>query len=202
VGPDCVAQDGFTLHAGVCVPGGPRARERHGHQCRDVGRPARAGGRLTELDDGRIANDLRRPCSDGTNWILFERLDFLARLAARVPPPRAHLLTYHGVLAPAASMRAAIVPAIVPAGPRRRRACDAAGSSGTRPHGRHPWAELMKRVFLVDVLRCPRCGGRRRILAAITEGRVVRAILDALGLPTEPPVVHPARGPPDELLWE
>jgi hypothetical protein len=28
VGPDCVAQDGFTLHAGVCVPGGPRSRER------------------------------------------------------------------------------------------------------------------------------------------------------------------------------
>jgi hypothetical protein len=60
----------------------------------------------------------------------------------------------------------------------------------------------MKRVFLVDVLRCPRCGDRRRILAAITEGRVVRAILTSLGLPTEAPVVHPARGPPDELLWE
>jgi hypothetical protein len=37
---------------------------------------------------------------------------------------------------------------------------------------------------------------------AITEGRVVRAILASLGLPTEPPVVHPARGPPDELSWE
>jgi hypothetical protein len=31
---------------------------------------------------------------------------------------------------------------------------------------------------------------------------VIRAILDALGLPTEPPAVHPARGPPDALLWE
>jgi hypothetical protein len=60
----------------------------------------------------------------------------------------------------------------------------------------------MRRVFLVDVLHCPRCGGRRKILAAITEGRVVRAILEARGLPTEPPVVHPARGPPDELIWE
>ena len=60
----------------------------------------------------------------------------------------------------------------------------------------------MKRVFLVDALRCPRCGGRRKILAAITEGRVVRAILEALGLPAEPPTVHPARGPPEEWLWE
>jgi hypothetical protein len=54
----------------------------------------------------------------------------------------------------------------------------------------------------VDVLRCPRCGGRRKVLAAITESRVVRAILDALGLPTEAPVVHLARGPRDEVSWE
>ena len=45
-------------------------------------------------------------------------------------------------------------------------------------------------------------GGRRKILAAIIEGRVIRAMLAALGLPTEPPAVHPVRGPPDELLWE
>jgi hypothetical protein len=60
----------------------------------------------------------------------------------------------------------------------------------------------MKRVFLVDVLRYPCCGRRRRLLAAITEGRVERAILQALGLPTEAPVVHLARGPPDEVCWE
>jgi hypothetical protein len=54
-------------------------------------------------------------------------LDILARLAAVVPPPRAHLLTYHGVLSPTASMRAAIVPAP----PRRRRECQTAGTSRT-----------------------------------------------------------------------
>jgi hypothetical protein len=116
-----------------------------------------------------------------------------------VPPPRAHLLTYHGVLAPAAALRAAIVPG-PPASRKRRQAC-ATASTNSRSCGRHPWAELIKRVFLVDVLRCPRCGGRRKILAAITDGRVIRAILTSLGLPSEPPAVHPARGPPDELLW-
>ena len=129
---------------------------------------------------------------------MWQPLDFLSRLAALVPPPRAHLVTYHGVLAPAAAMRAAIVPA---APSRSRRAC-ATASSGPRRCGRHPWAELLRRVFLVDVLRCPRCGGRRKIVAAITEGRVVRAILGSLDLPTEPPVVHPARGPPEEVFWE
>jgi hypothetical protein len=181
-GPDCVAHDGFTLHAGVCVPGGPRSRERLEQLCRYVACPALASERLSELDDGRVAYDLRRPWSDGTHRLVFEPVDFLARLSALVPPPRAHLLTNHGVLAPAASMRAAIVPA----GPWRRRACEGTGSSRERACGRHPWAELMKRVFLVDVLRCPRCGGRRRVLAAITESRVVRAILASLGLPAEP----------------
>jgi len=47
------------------------------------------------------------------------------------------------------------------------------------------------------VLRCPGCGGRRRIIASITQGSVIRAILAALGLPTAAPSVHPARGPPE-----
>jgi len=47
----------------------------------------------------------------------------------------------------------------------------------------------------VDALRCG-CGGRRRIIAAITQAEVIVAILAALHLPTEAPVVHPARGPP------
>jgi hypothetical protein len=45
---------------------------------------------------------LRRTWSDGTSAIVFEPLAFLERLAALVSRPRAHLLTYHGVLAPAA----------------------------------------------------------------------------------------------------
>ena len=61
---------------------------------------------------------------------------------------------------------------------------------------RFPWAELMQRVFAVDALRCHRCGGRRKLIAQITQGHVVTAILSALGQPTEPPNLNPARGPP------
>jgi len=50
---------------------------------------------------------------------------------------------------------------------------------------------LLKRVFAVDVLSCHRCGGRREVLALITEGSVVRAILDCLGLPTEGSILGP-----------
>jgi len=51
----------------------------------------------------------------------------------------------------------------------------------------------------MDALRCG-FGGRRKIIAAITQAEVIVAILASLGLPTEAPVVHTrmdwARGPP------
>jgi hypothetical protein len=35
--------------------------------------------------------------------------------------------------------------------------------------GYRPWAELLRRTFTVDVETCPRCGGRMRLLAVITD---------------------------------
>jgi len=55
----------------------------------------------------------------------------------------------------------------------------------------------MKRVFEIDVLVCEHCGGRREIIAFLTETRVVQQILAHLGLPTEPPPVASARPPPE-----
>jgi hypothetical protein len=45
------------------------------------------------------------------------------------------------------------------------------------------WAELLKRVFGIEALRCP-CGKQMRVLAAITEPEAIRAILDCLNLPS------------------
>ena len=46
----------------------------------------------------------------GTTHILFTPQDFVARLAALVPRPRANLTRYHGVFAPNSPFRKAIVP--------------------------------------------------------------------------------------------
>jgi hypothetical protein len=42
-------------------------------------------------------------------------------------------------------------------------------------------AALMRRVFALDVLACPRCGGRLRVIATVQDPAVVRAILAHLG---------------------
>jgi hypothetical protein len=76
-------------------------------------------------------------------------------------------------------------------------------SKPRRPDAKIPWAELLQRVFLEDVLACP-CGGRRRVIAFITERTVVKAILEHLGLPTTGPPIAPARrtAPPDLVPWQ
>jgi hypothetical protein len=51
---------------------------------------------------------------------------------------------------------------------------------------------------LVDVLRCD-CGGRRRVIADITDERVAVAILRHLGLPTEAPPIARARDPTSDV---
>jgi len=98
----CCDLAGFSLHAKVAIEGHDRAGLER--LCRYIARPAIASERLSIDPDGRVVYRLRRAWRDGTNAIVFEPLAFLERLAALVPRPRAHLLTYHGVLAPAAQL--------------------------------------------------------------------------------------------------
>ncbi|HEY4015236.1 MAG TPA: hypothetical protein VGM06_17955 [Polyangiaceae bacterium] len=61
------------------------------------------------------------------------------------------------------------------------------------------WANLLRRSFAADVLECPKCHGRLRVVAVITEREPVRRILAHLGLPTDlPPLAH-TRDPTDDL---
>ncbi len=162
--------------------------------------------------EGKVVYELRRPWRDGTTHFVFEPLTFLERLAALVPHPREHMVTYHGVLAPAASWRDLIVPAPdesddepptiwhpVPrapaAAPSPVAPLPAPEPRRSEPH-RYRWSELMRRVFEIDVLHCDHCGGRRKLIALITHPLVARRILRHLELPSEPPPTAPARPPP------
>ena len=141
----CAELDGYTLHADTMIAGGERvALER---LARYITRPPIATERLSIADDGRVLYRLKTPFHDGTSVLAFKPLPFIARLAALVPPPRFHLVTYHGVLAPNHALRSRVVPK--KPGSRGKQPA----RSKARPRsGRHPWAELMRRVQLI---RCP-----------------------------------------------
>jgi len=157
----------------------------------------------------------------------------LSALCALVPRPRRHLVTYHGVLAPAAGIRPRVVPRVEADEAGSCRHADGEGGvvgeepiavggeedavrrllrqrtvphrPGKRRQGqarpRYSWAQLLARVFLIDVLLCPHCGGRRRLLASIHDPESIRRVLAAMGLTAEVPVLAAPRGPPAGEAW-
>jgi hypothetical protein len=177
--------------------------------CRYALRPPLAQERLHRTSDGEIWLTLPHRWADGTTHLRFDPLELLERLAVLTPRPRVNLILYYGILAPRAAWRAALVPATsrgveVSAGEASRKVeadGDTRGAKSSRA-GAYQWAELMRRTFGLDVLACPRCDGRLRLVALIEQASVVQRILRHLGLPTEVPEARPARAPPRPLETE
>ena len=197
--------EGFSLHAGVHL----HANDREGlaHLCGYGARPPLGQSRLSKLPDGRLAYRLKRPFADGTEVLILEPCELLRRLAALVPPPRSHLVRYHGVFGPASAWRSQIVPRPEEEKPRPSPAANTRTlppeTTARGETSRIPWAELLLRVFRADVPLCP-CGGRRVVLAFITEKKVVKEILEHLGLAATGPPIAPARIPDagEDTRWQ
>lgn len=102
-------QAGFSLHAGVCAEA--HQRNKLERLCRYITRPAVSEQRISFTPSGNIRYELKTPYRDGTTHVIFEPLDFIARLAALVPPPRVNLTRYHGMFAPNSHHRALVTPA-------------------------------------------------------------------------------------------
>lgn len=64
---------------------------------------------------------------------------------------------------------------------------------------RLPWAQLLRRTFDVDVLACVTCGGRLRVLGAVTAPAEARGILAHLGLTSDVPPTVRARDPTEDV---
>jgi hypothetical protein len=184
---------GFDLHANVAVPAADRARLEH--LCRYLLRPAVAQGRLRLLDDGRIVLIVKTAWADGTRHLVFEPLTLLDKLAALTPRPRINLVLYHGVLAPNAAWRARVVSYGAPPG-EAPVAASVSANVNADPAALKPrhwaWANLMRRAFDIDVLACPQCRGRLRLIATVEDPNATRAILAALATSRE----RPDRAPP------
>jgi putative transposase/transposase-like zinc-binding protein len=191
-GPRHAHLDGFDLHANGAVDG--QDRERFEQLCRYLLRPAVAQDRLRFTEDGRVVLELKSAWADGTSHLVFDPLDLLARLAALVPRPRVNLILYHGVLAPNARSRAAVVSygaasAVEPppeaAVSTATDAPSASDAASLPPRRGWTWAQLMQRAFDVDVLICRACGGRLQLIATILDPATIRAILRSMGVATE-----------------
>jgi hypothetical protein len=141
--------------------------------------------------------------------------ELLDRLTDLVPPPRKHRHRYHGVFAPNHRLRRAVTELAIgnalspPLPPGASHASlpplplgegwgEGPGNDQPRSHdtSRIAWAKLLARIGEQFPLECPACGGDIRLIAFITDPAPIRKILEAIGVPLEPPPLAPARGPP------
>jgi hypothetical protein len=169
---------GFSLHAGVAA----RADERKKLErlCRYISRPAVSEKRLSLTPNGNVRYQLKTPYRDGTTHVIFEPLDFIARLAALVPKPRVNLTRFHGVFAPNSKHRASVTPAKRGKGNKPKAVDDPQERTPAERRASMSWAQRLKRVFNIDIETCRECGGAVKVIACIEAPVVIKQILDHL----------------------
>jgi hypothetical protein len=161
------------------------------------------------------------------NFRVFDPLDFLAEVSAHIPDAHEKTTLFYGWYSnPACAVHA----------DRRTRGyrnqhgllakAEAAepvpGTDDGAPlEVRRSWARLIRQVYEVDPLLCPRCGGRMKVIAVIEPASadtclrrsrdrqaadrrpaVIRQILAHLGLPTAAPSFRAPPDPPREWSYE
>ena len=169
---------GFSLHAGVAT----RAHERDKLErlCRYITRPAVSTKRLSLTRNGQVRYELKTPYNDGTTHVIFEALDFIAKLVALVPKPRVHLTRFHGVFAPHSKYRAWVTPARRGQGKKGQAAQQQPDQTPAERRASMTWAQRLKRVFNIDIETCSVCAGAVKIIASIEDPAVINKILTHL----------------------
>ena len=198
----CALIEGFSLHAATSA----EADDRRGLErlLRYGARPGFSQKRLSLRPDGKLVYRFRKPWHTGQTELVMEPIQFLRRLAAILPPPRQNQVRFHGIFASRARLRAGLAallpPREAPTSPPTEAPAAASGGA-VRPR-RLLWSQLLRRVFAHDILVCPRCNGPMRLIAVLTDPKIVAGILRHLDLPDTPPGVAPARAPPQAELFD
>jgi hypothetical protein len=194
---------GFSLHAGVSVKA--RERDKLERLCRYITRPAISEKRLSLTAQGKVRYELKTPYRDGTTHVIFEPLDFIAKLVALVPKPRVNLTRYHGVFAPNSNLRARVTPAKRGKGNQTKAPDEVQGQTPAECRAAMTWAQRLRRVFNIDIETCSKCGGTVKVIACIEDPRIIDKILSHLNekaLPVKAPPLPKSRAPPQAVLFD
>jgi len=193
---------GFSLHAGVATKA--NQRDKLERLCRYITRPAISEKRLSLTNQGKVRYELKTPYRDGTTHVIFEPVDFIAKLAALVPRPRVNLTRFHGVFAPNSKHRALVTPAKRGKGSKSKGADVQDEKTPVQRHAAMTWAQRLKRVFNIDVETCRICGGSAKVIACIEDPVIIKKILTHLEekSPTRAALLLPdSRAPPQSSLF-
>jgi len=101
-------------------------------------------------------------------------LEFIARVTSHIPDKGQVTVRYYGLYANA--HRGKVKKANAAAGPLP------IVEEELRPIPTRGWAEMIRKVYEVDPLVCPQCGGKMRVIAFLTDYAVVDRIIGHLKL--------------------
>ena len=188
----CVQLDGFGIHAATRI----EASDREGveHLCRYVHRPPLSTDRLKEMKDGRLYYQFKRPWKDGRKGIFFDGADLIERLVALIPTPYKNIVRYHGAFAPRSNLRDWItrgaqfwetvdrIPTFLQQDQDTLPVVNVKKKKPLKKSHRkikrwRLWAELLKKVFAIDVLSCPHCGLRMQRISFIFDYVAIKSLL-------------------------
>lgn len=136
-----------------------------------MARPAISDERLIIEGPQSIRVKLKSRWADGTESLLFTPSEFLEQLVALILAPKFHTTRYYGVLASRSPHRRYLPDKLTSPIDVEQNADGqdsdppVAGSSSKKQKARKricvPWAQLLKRIFKIDVLKCDKCGRRK-----------------------------------------
>jgi len=112
-------------------------------------------------------------------------LEFIARVTSHIPDKGQVMVRYYGLYANAHRgkvKKASLVPLVVRLAEEEPKPVPSKG-----------WAEMIRKVYEVDAMVCPKCGGTMKVISFITEYAVVDRIIDHLKLrfvADKPPLFH------------
>lgn len=152
-------------------------------------------GAVELLEGGRVRVETAPDPRTGSTVLEMDRLDLVHAVCQQIPSPRMHMVRYLGGYANRTRRRLRAARAVLAGGGGED--IDTEPSVGTRellgpdltfegaplpPDSaqslrRQSWARLLRKVFEVDPLQCPRCRVEMEVVACITDPVVIDAIL-------------------------
>jgi len=174
---------GFSVHS--------RVRAKTKSEVERVGkymiRPLLALERLSFLEqEGRVGY---RPDETGAEPEPMDYLEFIARVTSHIPDKGQVMVRYYGLYANAhrGKVRKTVVsPVTLRMSEEDRKSVPSKG-----------WAAMIRKVYEVDPMVCPKCGGTMKVVAFITDYAVVDRIIDHLKL-----TFVAEKPPPSRVLTE
>ena len=173
----------------------PGERARLERIARYLTRVVLAVGAVELLAGGRVRIETAPDPRTGRSFVELDRLDLVHALCQQIPDAGMHMVRYYAAysnrkrgelveareaLAAGEDPPPAPLPdddALLPPDLSFEEAPAPAPPGSAEALRRQSWARLLRKVFEIDPLRCPRCGVEMEIVAWITKPSVIDAIL-------------------------